>query len=94
MQNNKVQEYKLIYSDGCSYSTTINDKELVDLNEEDTNNVLLKRVLKHLIDKEEDLAVLQHIFEEFLESNGKEKDLGYCEQCGSYNTEYSMTVKF
>lgn len=35
---------------------------------------------------------MQSFVEQFVEDNGTAKDLGYCEQCGSYNDEYKVKL--
>lgn len=75
----------------------LNDKEYDDMymqvynkayNEEYTINKL-----KDEINNETDLAVLQMLYEELLSEFGKYEDLGFCDQCCSYNGEYTYTVE-
>ena len=136
------------YFDGCSFSTTINEKELVDFTDNEIK-IILKPILCLLVEKsdnekrrrdnygsfivgkldfmnlndkeyddmymqvynkayneeytidklkdeinnETDLAVLQMLYEELLSEFGKYEDLGFCDQCCSYNGEYTYTVE-
>lgn len=136
------------YFDGCSFSTTINEKELVDFTDNEIKTIL-KPILCLLVEKsdnekrrrdnygsfivgkldfmnlndkeyddmymqvynkayneeytidklkdeinnETDLAVLQMLYEELLSEFGKYEDLGFCDQCCSYNGEYTYTVE-
>ena len=36
---NKMETFVCSYFDGCSFSTTINDKELVDLTDDEINTI-------------------------------------------------------
>lgn len=79
---------KVQHTDGCTYgSLTINGVETVDM---PMNAV--KSALKTLIDKEEDLAVLQELLMHIVDSEGNYKDLGRCETCGDYIMEYTLEV--
>lgn len=136
------------YLDGCSFSTTINEKELVDFTDNEIKTIL-KPILCLLVEKsdneerrrdnygsfivgkldfmnlndkeyddmymnvynkayneeytidklkdeinnETDLGVLQMLYEELLCEFGKYEDLGFCDQCCSYNGEYTYTVE-
>lgn len=73
---------------GCTCdSLTINDIETVDLPIEQ-----FKTVIKTLVDKEEDLAVLQQILISIVDSEGENKDLGHCETCGDDIVEYTLEI--
>lgn len=73
---------------GCTYdSITINDTETVDLPIDQ-----VKAAIKALVDKEEDLAVLQQILISIVDSNGEYKDLGHCETCGDDVVEYTLEI--
>lgn len=37
-------------------------------------------------------CTMQTLVESFLEDKGCYKDLGYCETCGSYNEEYTISI--
>jgi hypothetical protein len=145
---NNMETFVCSYLDCCSFSTTINDKELVDLTDDEINTIL-KPILCFLVEKsdkeerrrdnyaslvvgkidfldlddneydemymnvynkayneeytidklkdeinnETDLAVLQMLYEELLSELGKYEDLGFCEQCCSYNGGYTYTVE-
>lgn len=53
----------------------------------------LKELCDVSIDTDEcSVSTMQTLLECFVENNGKYKDLGYCETCGSYNDEYSIKI--
>ena len=79
---------KLEYTDGCvCTSLTIDGKETIDMNVED-----FKSVIHKLIDKENDLGTLQHIWIVLMEQQGKYEDLGHCPDCGDYITKYTLEI--
>lgn len=145
---NKMETFVCSYLDGCSFSTTINEKELVDLTDDEIKTILKPILcflaeksdkderrrdnyaslvvgkidfldlddneydemymnvynkayneeytidnLKDEINNETDLGVLQMLYEELLSEFGKYEDLGFCDQCCSYNGEYTYTVE-
>jgi hypothetical protein len=81
--------YDLQYSEGCSFSTTINGKELVDFTETPEGKAELKKLILALVEKVDvDVADLQMLFMGALTQIGTYEDEGYCEQCGSSNFSY------
>ena len=79
---------KLEYTDGCvCTSLTIDGKETIDMNVED-----FKSVIHKLIDNENDLGTLQHIWIVLMEQQGKYEDLGHCPDCGDYITRYTLEI--
>lgn len=78
------------YLDGCGYSMEINGVEFSELNNEDKKEVC-HRIISHSDISE---ATMQRFIETFLEcdANIEPKDLGYCEDCGSYNYEYIINI--
>lgn len=79
---------KLKYVDGCvCTSLTVDGIETVDMNIEDFRNVIHK-----LIDKQTDMGSLQMIWIDLMESMGKFRDLGHCDQCGDWITEYTLEI--
>ena len=79
---------KLEYTDGCvCTSLTIDGKETIDMNVED-----FKSVIHKLIDNENDLGTLQHIWIVLMEQQGKYEDLGQCEECGDYIARYTLEI--
>lgn len=68
---------KIEYIIGC-----INDS--LTINGEETINVgidKLKSTVKYLVDKIDDISILQSILTDFVQEYGKYESLGYCEQC-------------
>lgn len=79
---------KLKYFDGCmNYSTTVDDKELVDMDIEDVKRVIIK-----LVPKCSDISVLQQFFTHILETEGVMTNFGICEQCGDSLYAYEMNI--
>ena len=79
---------KLEYTDGCvCTSLTIDGKETIDMNVED-----FKSVIHKLIDNENDLGTLQHIWIVLMEQQGEYEDLGQCEECGDYIARYTLEI--
>lgn len=73
---------------GCTCdSLTVDNVETVDMNKED-----IQKVIKKLIDREDDLGVLQAILIDLVESRGEFEDLGQCEQCGDWITKYTLEI--
>ena len=88
LTKNLINYMKLEYTDGCvCTSLTIDGKETIDMNVED-----FKSVIHKLIDKENDLGTLQHIWIVLMEQQGKYEDLGQCEECGDYITKYTLEI--
>lgn len=79
---------KIVNITGCTCdSLTINDVETVDMKVED-----VKKAIKKLVDKENDLGTLQSILIDLVESQGEFEDLGHCDQCGDWITKYTVEV--
>ncbi|MGM9532029.1 hypothetical protein [Intestinibacter sp.] len=79
---------KLEYTDGCiCTSLTVDGKETVDMSGE-----ALKEVIRKLLDRESDLAILQDIWRDLVMSQGEFEDLGQCEECGDYITRYTLEI--
>lgn len=75
--------------DGCNYSLEINGEEFVTLPTKQQ-----KELCHKLIDNENITEyVMQRFIELFMESCADEDDLGYCEQCDSYNDIYKTVLK-
>lgn len=80
---------KLEYTTGCICdSLTIDGVETVDMKVED-----LQRIICKIINKEEDIATLQQVLINLIETNGEYKDLGHCECCGDYISKYTLEVE-
>lgn len=80
---------KLQYTEGCTaYSLTVDNAESIDMDINDFKSVIYK-----LIDKENDLAVLQNTFRDCIYSQGMysctEKP---CECCGDYIETYTLEI--
>lgn len=88
---NKKKKMKLEYLDGCNTSLTVDDVETIDLPLEDFKKVCHK-MIDSMKGEGDEVCVLQKFFENFLETFGEEEDLGYCDQCGSYNYLYKMEI--
>lgn len=79
---------KIQHTDGCTCdSLTINDVETVDMPIEQ-----IKKCLGKLIDRISDISTLQQILISIVDSEGDYKDLGQCEECGDFITEYTLEV--
>lgn len=69
---------KIEYIIGCiNNSLTVDEKETVDI---DINK--LKSIVKHLVDKTDDISILQELILSFVQEYGTYEYLGTCEQCG------------
>lgn len=83
---NKKQH--LEYTSGCTAtSLTVDKVETVNMDKED-----VKTVIKKLVDNENDLGLLQMMFEYLMESQGKYENLGQCESCGDYTERYALDI--
>lgn len=61
---------------GCiNNSLTIDEENVTDINE-------LKPIVKHLVDKTDDISILQELILSFCIEYGIHENLGTCEQCG------------
>lgn len=80
---------KLEYTYGCVCdSLSIDGVETIDMQEQDFKNVIYK-----LIDRESDIAVLQSIYKDLMESQGEyESSDEPCECCGDYVTTYTLNI--
>lgn len=73
---------------GCTCdSLTVDNVETVDMDKE-----AIKDVIKKLINRENDLGVLQSILINLVESQGEFEDLGHCDQCGDWITKYTVEL--
>lgn len=73
---------------GCTCdSLTVDDVETVDMDKE-----AVKDVIKKLINREDDLGVLQSILIDLVEFQGEFEDLGHCDQCGDWITKYTLEI--
>ena len=73
---------------GCTCdSLTVDDVETVDMDKE-----AVKDVIKKLINREDDLGVLQSILIDLVEFQGEFEDLGHCDQCGDWITKYTVEI--
>ena len=73
---------------GCTCdSLTINGVETIDMDKE-----AIKDVIKKLINREDDLGILQSILIDLVESQGELEDLGHCDQCGDWITKYTVEL--
>ena len=73
---------------GCTCdSLTIDGVETIDMDKE-----AIKDVIKKLIDREDDLGVLQSILIDLVEFQGEFEDLGHCDQCGDWITKYTVEL--
>lgn len=69
---------KIEYIIGCiNNSLTVDEKETVDM---DINE--LKSIVKYLVDKTDDISILQELIMSFVQEYGIYENLGTCEQCG------------
>lgn len=79
---------KLEYTDGCiCTSLTVDGKETADMTSEE-----IKVSIQAMLDREIDLAVLQDIWRSLIESQGEYKDLGHCEECGDWISNYTLEL--
>lgn len=79
---------KIVNTTGCTCdSLTIDDVETIDMDVKD-----VKEAVKKLIDKENDLGVIQSILIDLVESRGEFEDLGQCDECGDWITKYTVEI--
>lgn len=79
---------KLEYTDGCiCTSLSVDGVETIDMKTEDLQAVICK-----LVKREDDISVLQDLFTSLMSSQGEYKDLGQCEQCGDFISEYTLEI--
>lgn len=80
---------KLEYTDGCiCTSLSVDGVETIDMKTEDLQTVICK-----LVKREDDIAVLQDLFTSLMYSQGEYKDLGHCEQCGDFISNYTLEIE-
>lgn len=73
---------------GCTCdSLTVDNVETVDMDKE-----AIKDVIKKLINREDDLGVLQSVLIDLVEFQGEFEDLGHCDQCGDWITKYTVEL--
>ena len=73
---------------GCTCdSLTIDNVETIDMDKE-----AVKDVIKKLINREDDLGILQSILIDLVEFQGEFEDLGHCDQCGDWITKYTLEI--
>lgn len=73
---------------GCTCdSLTIDNVETIDMDKE-----AIKDVIKKLINREDDLGVLQSVLIDLVEFQGEFEDLGRCDQCGDWITKYTVEL--
>lgn len=79
---------KLEYTDGCiCTSLTVDGKETADMTSEE-----IKVSIQAMLDREVDVAILQDIWMALIESQGEYKDLGHCEECGDWISNYTLEL--
>jgi hypothetical protein len=85
---------KLVYEEGCmGYETSIDDVHIIAADDEEEASLdVVKKVLNTLVNKCENRGTLQDIFISMLLDMGEYEDLGYCEQCGSYSSKYTIEL--
>ena len=73
---------------GCTCdSLTVDNVETVNMDKE-----AIKDVIKKLINREDDLGVLQSVLIDLVEFQGEFEDLGRCDQCGDWITKYTVEL--
>lgn len=79
---------KLEYTDGCiCTSLTVDGKETADMTSEE-----IKVSIQAMLDRGIDFAVLQDIWTTLIESQGEYRDLGHCEECGDWISNYTLEL--
>ena len=79
---------KLEVTEGCTaFSYTVNDKEWVDLTDEERKDVLLK-----IIQSQNQFDNCQDVFISLVQEFGKYKNLGRCEQCGDCIETHTLEI--
>lgn len=79
---------KLEYTEGCVCTSLLVDGvETVDMEEKDLKDVICK-MIGHI----DDVAILQQVWMKIMESMGEYKDLGHCECCGDFISEYTWEI--
>jgi hypothetical protein len=87
---------KLVFEEGCyNIEATIDNKNIVATEENKENQASLidiDKALHTLINKCNDTYVLQEVFIRLMMNLGEAEDLGYCEQCGSYHSKFTLEI--
>ena len=52
----------------------------------------IKVSIQAMLDRETGFAVLQDIWTILIESQGEYRDLGHCEQCGDWISNYTLEI--
>lgn len=79
---------KLEHTTGCICdSLTINEKETANLPIEEVRDVVL-----NIINKCNDLSILQDILMDYIDCNGEYEDLGHCEECGDHIIKHTLEI--
>ena len=79
---------KLEVTEGCTaFSYTVNDKEWVDLTDDERKDVLLK-----IIQSQIEFNNCQDVFISLVREFGKYKNLGRCEQCGDCIETHTLEI--
>lgn len=79
---------KCVYTDGCmATSLTVDGRNTADMSPQE-----LREIIKNMLDKVEDTAILQDVWMNIMECAGEYENLGECSQCGDYIYEYTLEV--
>ena len=79
---------KLEVTEGCTaFSYTVNDKEWVDLTDDERKDVLLK-----IIQSQIEFDNCQDVFISLVQDFGQYKNLGRCEECGDCITTHTLEI--
>lgn len=79
---------ELEYTSGCTCdSLTIDGVETIDCSMDK-----IKKVLCKLVKNETDLAILQSMLQDFISSHGVYEDLGHCDCCGDFISNYKLKI--
>lgn len=93
--------HKIINNESCNISLMkkfVDDYNECDVGVETTeytsfNLEEMRNLCNHIIDSKDcSESTMQTLVSDFMETNGKCKDLGHCETCGSYNYEYKFIL--
>ena len=79
---------KIEYTDGCiCTSLTVDGKETAYMTPEE-----IKVSIRAMLDRETDIAALQDVWMSLIEHLGEYKDLGHCECCGDWISNYTLEI--
>ena len=79
---------KIEYTDGCiCTSLTVDGKETAYMTPEE-----IKVSIRAMLDRETDIATLQDVWMSLIEHLGEYKDLGHCECCGDWISNYTLEI--